>query len=60
MNPNNPNTMNTNTNTPKWKKALKWIALALASIVVLDWLLDGRLRDRLPGKRRENTDDINV
>jgi len=39
--------------TPVWKKALKWIALALASVVVLDWLLDGRLRNRLPGKRRD-------
>ena len=53
--PNNP--MN---NTPKWKPALKWLALALGSIVVLDWLLDGRLRKRMPGKRRERTDDINV
>jgi len=39
---------------PLWKKALKWIALALGSIVVLDWLLDGRLRDRLPWKRRDS------
>ena len=49
-----------NTNTPKWKKALKWTALTLVSLVVLDWLLDGRLRKRMPGKRRERNDDINV
>ncbi len=42
------------------KKALKWIALAIASVVVLDWPLDGRLRKQMPGKRRERTDDINV
>ncbi|MGA2660642.1 MAG: hypothetical protein ABSH34_24400 [Verrucomicrobiota bacterium] len=36
----------------KWKKALRWIALTLASLVVLDWLLDGRLRQRLPLRRK--------
>lgn len=51
---------NPDTNTPKWKKTLKWLALILGSLVVLDWLLDGRLRKRLPGNRRERTDDINV
>jgi hypothetical protein len=43
--------MNDIQETPKWKKALKWIALTLASIVVLDWLFDGRLRERLPFRR---------
>ena len=53
--------MNTmNTNTPKWKKALKWLVLALASIVVIDWLLDGRLRKRMPGKRRDKSAPIDV
>lgn len=46
--------MNLNTNTPMWKKALKWIALALASVVVLDWLLDGRVRGWLPFRRKGN------
>jgi hypothetical protein len=40
-----------NFNMSFWKKALKWIALALVSCVVLDWLLDGRLRERLPFHR---------
>ena len=40
-----------NVNMPVWKKVLKWIALALVSCVVLDWLLDGRLRERLPFRR---------
>ena len=40
-----------NVNMPVWKKVLKWIALALVSCVVLDWLLDGRLRQRLPLRR---------
>ena len=43
--------MNNNFNVPFWKKALKWVGLALASVVVLDWLLDGRLRQRLPFRR---------
>jgi len=51
---------NINENTPKWKKALKWAALALTSVVVIDWLLDGRLRSRMPGKRPEKSSDINV
>ena len=41
-----------NVNMPMWKKALKWIALALVSCVLLDWLLDGRLRERLPFRRQ--------
>lgn len=40
-----------------WKKALKWVALALVSIVALDWLLDGRLRERLPLRRNRGTTD---
>lgn len=40
--------MNNNPDTPMWKKVLNWIALTLVSIIVLDWLLDGRLRKRLP------------
>ena len=44
-------TMNNNSNPSKWKKALKWFALALVSVVVLDWLFDGRLRKRMPGTR---------
>ena len=47
--------MNNEQNTPMWKKALKWIALALVSIVVLDWLLDGRLRDRLPFRKNQGS-----
>ena len=43
--------MNNMQQIPNWKKALKWVALALASIVALDWLLDGRLRERLPFRR---------
>jgi hypothetical protein len=40
-----------NFNMSFWKKALKWIGLTLVSCVVLDWLLDGRLRQRLPFRR---------
>ncbi len=36
----------------KWKKALKAIAAALVSVVVLDWLFKGRLRQRLRFQRR--------
>jgi len=43
--------MNNNFDMPFWKKALKWVGLALVSCVVLDWLLDGRLRQRLPLRR---------
>jgi hypothetical protein len=46
--------MQNNLNAPRWKKALKWIALVLASVVVLDWLLDGRLRKRLPLRQRRD------
>ena len=52
--------MNNNPNTSKWKKAFKYTALALVSVVVLDWLLDGRLRKRLPGKRRDRNNTIDV
>jgi len=45
--------MNNEQNTPMWKKALKWIALTLVSVVVLDWLLDGRLRERLPFRKSQ-------
>ena len=45
--------MNNEQNTPMWKKALKWIALTLVSVVVLDWLLDGRLRERLPLRKSQ-------
>jgi len=44
--------MNNNFNMLFWKKALKWIGLALVSCVVLDWLLEGRLRERLPFRRQ--------
>ncbi|MEI7940327.1 MAG: hypothetical protein WCK27_26900 [Verrucomicrobiota bacterium] len=44
--------MNNNFNMSFWKKALKWVSLALVSCVVLDWLLDGRLRERLPFRRQ--------
>ncbi len=57
MNDKTNETMNTtntmNTNASKWKKALKWVALIYAAIVLLDWLLDGRLRKLLPGRRRD-------
>jgi hypothetical protein len=47
--------------TPIWKKALKWMALSLVSLVVVDWLFDGRLRRRLPWRRcrgeEERSDD---
>lgn len=46
--------MNNQQLLPKWKKALKWVVLLLASLVVFDWLLDGRLRERLPLRRRRN------
>jgi len=36
---------------PLWKKTLKLIALALGAAVILDWMLDGRLRARLPFRR---------
>ena len=36
---------------PVWKKALKWIVVVIISAVVLDWLLDGRLRRWLPFRR---------
>lgn len=52
--------MNNTANTPKWKKALKWLGLALVVAVILDWVLDGRLRSRLPGRRRSaNRPDLN-
>lgn len=50
--------MNTEQQTPMWKKALNWIALALASVVVLDWLLGGRLRARLPFRRPPTSDPV--
>lgn len=48
---------NPSTNTPKWKRALKWLAFALASVVILDWLLDGRLRKSLPLRRKERSEN---
>ncbi len=49
--------MNENNDMPKWKKVLRWIAAALVAVVVVDWLLDGRLRRRLPYKSRRQTDE---
>lgn len=45
-------------NQPKWKQVLKQAALVLASIVLLDWLLDGRLRRWLPGRRRDRSHNL--
>lgn len=50
---------NPNADTSQWKQALKWTALALISVVALDWLLDGRLRKSLPGRRKDRTDNLN-
>ncbi len=41
-----------------WKKTLKWIATGLVAVVVLDWLLDGRLRQRLSFRRRRTSDPV--
>ncbi|MBU6411178.1 MAG: hypothetical protein KGR98_12395 [Verrucomicrobia bacterium] len=46
--------MNENSKIPTWKKVLKRIAATLVGVVVLDWLFDGRLRERLPFRRRRN------
>jgi hypothetical protein len=51
--------MNNQYQIPKWKEPLKWLALALISVAVLDWLLDGRLRSRLP-LRRKGGRDVNT
>jgi hypothetical protein len=40
--------MNYQTSPPWWK--MLWHLLV--AVVALDWLLDGRLRDRLPWNRR--------
>ncbi len=50
--------MNNEQQTPMWKKALKWIAATLVAVVVLDWLLDGRLRQRLSFRRRRTSDPV--
>ncbi len=50
--------MNNEQPTPMWKKALKWIAASLVALVVLDWLFDGWLRERLPLRRRRTPDSV--
>ncbi len=46
--------LNNNTNIPTWKRVLRWIAATLVAVVVLDWLFDGRLRERLPFRRKSD------
>ncbi|MGZ4964144.1 MAG: hypothetical protein ACXWC8_16420 [Limisphaerales bacterium] len=45
--------MNETTNIPMWKKIMKWAVGALLAVIVIDWLVDGRLRDRLPGRNKK-------
>lgn len=46
--------MNNTSRITKWKAACRKIAFGLAGLVVLDWLLDGRVRAWLPLRRKPN------
>ena len=46
--------MNNSQETPTWKKMVKWITGTLVAAVVIDWLLDGRLRQQLPLRRNKD------
>jgi hypothetical protein len=44
-------------NAATWKQILRWLLTALASLVILDWILDGRLRRHLPGRQPQRESD---